>query len=170
MVRRLNIKLMVLFFIALWLFCKAGEILGYLRNPTLAEQIRQAKSDTTALSSEELTVISSTDLILASGIAGLIALLLGLIISLIICRKYKWHWLNPVLALLFVYLIGWLQTDKLNFVGQLLRMPGEVFNGIWYYIINGSVSGILGLLMFTFISSMKHPDENQRVPVKPLSA
>jgi hypothetical protein len=170
MVRRLNIKLIVLFLIALWLFGKAGEILGYLRNPTLAEQIRQAKGDTTTLSSEGLTVISMTDLELASGFCSLIGLLVGLIISLIICRKRKWHWLNPVLALLIVCLFGWLQSDKLNFIGHLLKMPGETFRGIWYYLINGCANVILGLLTFVFISSLKHPNENQRVTVKPQSA
>jgi hypothetical protein len=170
MVRRLNIKLIVLFFIALWLFEKAGEVLGYLRNSTLAEQIRQAKGDTTALSGEELTIVRITDLVLASGVASLVGLLVGLFISLIICRKRKWHWLNPVLALLIVYLTGWLQSDKLNFVGHVLRMPGETFIGSWYYLINGFVSVFFGLLIFALINLMRHPDGNQRVTVKPQSA
>ena len=170
MIRRINIKLIVLFFVALWLFNKAGEILGYLRNPVLAEQIRHAKGDTATLSGEGLTVVSITDLVLASGFASLVGLLIGLMISLIICRKHKWHWLNPGLALLLVYLTGWLQTDRENFVEQLLRVPGEAFNGIWYYLINGLVSISLGGLTFGFINSMKFSNKNQPVTVNPQSA
>jgi hypothetical protein len=170
MIRRLNFKLIVLFFIALWLFDKAGEILGYLRNPTLAEQIRHAKGDTSALKSEGLTVISITDLMLASGFASLIGLLVGLIISLIICRGHKWHWLNSVLALVIVYMTGWLQIDSTSYIVRLLRMPGEIFNGIWYYLINGLVSVSLGLLTFMFMSLLKDSNNNHRVTVKPQSA
>jgi hypothetical protein len=170
MVRRLNIKLIVLVFIALWLFDKSGEVLGYLSNSTLAVQIRQAKDDTTALSGGRLTMVSITNLVLASGVASLVGLMVGLFISLIICRKRKWHWLNPVLALLLVYLAGWLQTGKLNFIRQVLRMPGEAFIGSWYYLINGFVSIILGLLTFALIYSMRHLDGNRRVTMKPQSA
>lgn len=145
MVGRLNLKLIVLFFVALWLFNKAGEILGYLRNPALAEQIRQAKGDTAALSGKELTVVSITDLVIASGFASVISLLVGLVISLIICKRYKWHWLNPVLALVIVYLLGWLNIDSSNYVARLLRLPGEPLNGIWYYLTNGLVCISLGL-------------------------
>src|SRR5690606_27483875 len=140
MIRRLNIKLIVLFFIALWLFDKAGESLGYLRNPTLAEQIRQAKGNMAALSGEGLTIISITDLALASGFAGIAGLLVGLVIALLISKKRKWHWLNVVLALILVYLTGWLQIGSANYIVQLIRMPGETVSGIWYYVINGLVS------------------------------
>src|SRR5690606_12289490 len=116
MIRRTNIKLIVLFFIALWLFDKAGEILGYLRNPTLAEQIRQAKGSTAALSGERLTVISITDLVLASGFAGIAGLLVGLVIALLISKKRKWHWINAILALILVYLTGWIQFDSASYI------------------------------------------------------
>lgn len=170
MVRRLNLKLIVLFFVALWLFDKAGEILGYLRNPILAEQIRQAKGDTAALSGEGLTVISITDLVLASGFASLAGLLVGLIIALLICKKRKWHWINPILALVLVYLIGWLEIDSAKYVVQLLRMPGEIVNGVWYYLINALVSILLGLLTFILISSMNRPNNNRHLTTKLQSA
>ena len=170
MARRLDIKLLVLFFIALWLFDKAGEVLGYLRNPTLAEQIRQAKGNTAALSGEGLTVISITDLVLASGFASIAGLFVGLVIALLICKKRKWHWLNPILALVLVYLMGWLEIDSAKYIVQLLRMPGEIANGIWYYVINGLVSIFLGLLTFLFINSMSRPDKTQNLRTKLQSA
>jgi hypothetical protein len=170
MVRRLNLKLIILFVIALWLFSQSGEVLGYLRNPDLAEQIRKANGLITVWSGDEFTVSSITYLMFASGFASVIGLVVGLIISLFICRKRKWHWANPVLAFLLVYLTGWLHIDRLNFIGHLLRMPGETFNGIWYYLINGFVTVLFGLLTFVLIISMKHPDQNQRVTVKSQSA
>ena len=170
MIKKLNWKLILLFFVALWFFDKGGEILGYLRNSLLAEQIRHAKGDTSPITGEGLTVSSITDLVLASGFASLIGLLVGLIISILICRRRKWHWANPILALVIVYLTGWLQIDGTNYIVQLLRMPGEIFNGIWYYLINGIVSISLGLLTFILISSMKRPNDNQHVTIKPQSA
>jgi len=170
MIRRLNLKLIVLFFVALWLFGKAGEIMGYLRDPTLAEQIRQAKGDTSTLVGEGLTIVRITDLVLASGFAGLIGLLVGLIISLLICRRRKWHWINPILALTVVYVTGWLQIDDTSYILRLLRMPGETVYGIWYYLVNGLVSISLGLLIFVFINSMKRPNNNQHLTINPQSA
>jgi len=170
MVSRLNIKLIPLFFVALWLFDKAGEILGYLRNYALAEQIRHSNGDTTAIKGEGLTLVSINDLVLASGIASHLGLLVGLVFALLICRKRKWHWISPTLALLLVYLTVWFQTDKMGFVGQLLRMPGDKFNGIWYYLINGLVCILLGLLTFMFINSLKRSDDNQHITTRQQSA
>ena len=170
MISRLNIKLIVLFFAALWLFDKAGEILGYLRNYALAEQIRHSNGDTTAIKGEGFTLVSVNDLGLASGFASLLGLLVGLVFALLICRKRKWHWISPTLALLLVYLTIWFQTDKMDFVGQLLRIPGEKFNGIWYYLINGLVCILLGLLTFMFINSLKRPDDNQHITTTQQSA
>lgn len=170
MIKRLNCKVIILFFIALWLFGKAGEVLGYLRNPALAEQIRHAKGDTLALKDKGLTVIDVTDLVLASEFAGLTGLLVGLIISLSICRKYKWHWLNPVLALIIVWLTGWLHIDSSGYIVRVLRMPGENFNGSWYYLINGLVAVSSGLLTFFFMSFLNGSNNDHRVAAKPQNA
>ena len=161
MARRLNIKLIVLFITALWLFAKGGEVLGYLRNPALAEQIKRAKGDTAALSGEGVTVVSIVDFALAPALASIAGLLVAFVIALLICKKRKWHWLNPAIALIFLYLMGWVETDGLNYIVQLLRLPGNSFSGIWYYIINGLVSISLGLVTFFFIYSMSPPKNNQ---------
>jgi len=169
MFRKLNIKLIVLFIVPLWLFDQAGEILGYLRNPALAEQIRHSKGDMSAFNGEGLTVVNLTDLVLASGIASVLALLVGLIISLIICRKHKWHWINAVLAFVLVYLSGWLKFDGSNYVAGLLRLPGEALDGIWYYVTNGLVCISLGILTF-FLISFSKGSNNVHVTVKQQSA
>ena len=154
----------------MWLFGKAGEILGYLRNPTLAEQIRHSNGDPAALNGEGLTVVSITDLVLASGFGSVLGLLVGLIISLVICRIKKQHWINPLLAFLLVYLIGWFDIDGSSYLTQLLRIPGEALNGIWYYLINGLVSIVLGLMTFILIILMIRPNNNQHLIYKSQSA
>src|SRR5690349_17281209 len=120
MVKKLDTRIIILSFIALWLFENAGGMLGFLTNPALAEQIRRTKGNATALNDLELTLNSIMDLQIASAFGSLIGLLIGLLFSLNICRKRKWHWLNPILAFLLVYLSGWLLADRLNFADQML--------------------------------------------------
>ncbi|RYZ22017.1 MAG: hypothetical protein EOO10_22000 [Chitinophagaceae bacterium] len=151
-------KLIVLFFTALWLFGKGGEILGYLKNITLAEQVRHANGDSTVLRGEEVTAVNLTDLQLTSGFASILGLVVGLIVSLIICKKRNWHWLNPVLSSIIVYLIGWVKLGETNFIARLLRLPGEMFDGVAYYLINGLVCILLALLIFVLMAKMKYPN------------
>lgn len=169
MITRLNIKLIVLFFAGLWLFGKAGEILGYLRNPILAEQIRKAKGDNMSLP-EGLTVVNIADLVLASEYASLVGLLVGLLIALIICRRRKLNLINPTLSFIIVYLTGWLHIGWASTIVRILRIPGEAFTGIWYYLVNGLTSLLFGLLIFIFINSMKRPNDNYPMAPKPQNA
>jgi hypothetical protein len=162
MIRRFNLKLIVFFFIALSLFRKAGEFLGYMKNPTIAEQIRLGDGYASGKMGEELTAVNLTDLLITSAFVGILGLFAGLIISIIICIGRNWHWLNPVLSLIAILLIGWVKPDGTNFIEHLLRMPGELSPGIGYYIINAVVCILLALLIFLLILKMKSPNDQPR--------
>jgi hypothetical protein len=169
MFKVLNTKLIIFFFVALWLFAKAGEILGYLKNTSLAEEIRHSNGNISALNHEGLTAVSITDLVLSSGFASVLGLLVGLIIALIISRRSKWHWFNAVLALLIVYLSGWLKLESSDYVERLLRLHGERLNGVWYYLTNGLVCLLLGLLTF-FLVGFLNVTNHDRLTVNKQSA
>lgn len=154
MIKIINPFLVFLFFIAFWLFDKAGSTLGFLKNPALAEQIRLAKGNTPPLDDNIVTPISLTDTLITTEFLGLVCLTIGITIAVFICRKRKYHWINPVLALLLFVLTIWLNIDSPKPVLQILNIPGSFSEGIGYYLINGTLFLSLGLLIFFFAATL----------------
>jgi hypothetical protein len=148
MFKKINILLILLFLFAFWLFKRGGTILGFLKNPELAEKIREAKGEMSFLNIDLVTAGQLIDLLLISSLAGLLCLLSAIIISLLICWKRNHHWINAFLAFILFMLLMWLNISMPQPFVEILKIPGSFLNGTGYFIINGGVRLLSGLLIF----------------------
>ena len=88
-----------------------------------------------------------------SGPAGLV---LGCLISILICLKRKWAWINTLVVFLIALLL-----DKLNFLGwdylqSIFLTPGGLMRleAPSFFLVNGSIMLLIGLLIFFMRWSM----------------
>lgn len=162
MIRRINFSFIVLFFIAIWFLGQSGKFLGLLQNTQLSETIRNSKGNTEVLANNQINNNSLTNLLIASGIVSTIFLIIGLIVSLKLCRNHNIQKINAIIAFIFAYAIGFFQIYTIKVIQKLLRIPGEYFDGVLVYVSNGAISFLLGLLTFSLIS--KYLNSKNRVP------
>lgn len=148
MLKKINILLTLLFFIAFWLFNRGGEILGFLKNAELAEKIRESKGDTSFLNTDLVTAAQLIDLLTISALTGVLCLLSAIIISLFICRKRNYHWINAFSALILFLLFKWLNISMPQPFVELLNTPGTFLGSAGSFIINGGIRLLIGLLIF----------------------
>ncbi|MUV03083.1 hypothetical protein GN157_05110 [Flavobacterium rakeshii] len=62
--------------------------------------------------------------------SGCAAIILVFIISLILCKKYRWYWGNSLIVFIFSMTMYWLGYTGWTYVKIVLLMPGTIFKQI----------------------------------------
>ena len=109
------------------------NILAFLINVPLFEKIIYKNSNTSI--DPNLMQTDVLSFAYTTAIIGTVGLIVAFIISLVISLKNKWGWLNSVVVLITIYLIG--------FLGIL----GEIIKGITFTIFN-KISNNISLVLF----------------------
>lgn len=145
---KLNWRLILIHFIACWLFMYAFAELMVLHDFRFKMSLRDislAKAQVLPGDSERFMEAA-----LWANLSYIIGLLAALIISLIVSYKKHWYWLNSLLAYGFVFELRRFHLSGWQYLRAIFLTPGKLFSDDTqlYYLANGLVMLILGLLLF----------------------
>jgi hypothetical protein len=142
-VSKFNVRLLVIHFVAFWLFIYGFQTLAYLYDFNFLIFLPvEARLNDVPRTNFDMKVVAQ---------AGLVGAIVAYLISWRISLKRNWFWLNSTLIFVLIYvlklydLLGWGQLQK------ALLLPGHIFrlNTRTYYITNGGVMlGIGCYLLF----------------------
>ena len=153
---KLNWRLLVIHFIACFLFVYGFKLFGILHDLGIVSVYNKYKK----IDSLAISRISIDAVWVAT--AQLVGLLSSYLLSLFISIKHKWSRVNSLVVLVVSYflwragLFGW---SQLSFI---FLAPGSFFKDdvIWFYLINGSVMLGFGLMLFYSKWTIQFIDRN----------
>ena len=135
------VRLLVIHFIAFWLFVWAAQTFAFLHDYTFlfmfVEHINRLNFPERYKA--DLTIIEQ---------AGNIGLLVGYVISWFISNKKKWHWINSLVIFLLVFLLKNFFLN--NFINHIFLVRGGPFKiyTVWGHILFGTALTAIGLVLF----------------------
>jgi hypothetical protein len=138
---KFNVKLLVIHFIAFWLFIYAFQTLSFLYDFNfLIFAPVEARLNDSARMNLDMKIVAQ---------AGLLGAIAGYIISWRISLKRNWFWLNSVLIFVLIYvlklydLLGWGKMQK------VFLLPGHIFrlNTRTFYVTNGLIMLAIGCFL-----------------------
>jgi hypothetical protein len=147
-VKRINWRHILAHFFAVWFISHGALFLSYLTDIGLIEPQGFRDYSTMAWTDEDMSArrikfLMNVGYFVAWGRVG------GFIISLVVSIVRKWFWINSVIA--FVALLGITRLydiDHHSFVGQLIQLPGRVFESPFLAALaNGIIFITAGLLL-----------------------
>ncbi len=139
---KLNWRQILIHFLAAFSLMLSFNILAFLINVPLFEKTIYKNSDTSI--DPNLMQTDVLSFAYKTAIIGTVGLIVAFIISLVISLKNKWGWINSVLILITIYVIGF------------LGIRGEMIKGFTFSIFNkisSNISLVLfasGLILFLF--------------------
>ena len=147
--KRLNWKLILLHFVATWLFIHSFYILSYLHDIEFTEFIMKNKNETPVFEEIPFDTKRMSNFFMITGVSKFIGLLVAFIISLSISIYKKWFWLNSVLVLIIAFVFFKLDLLFWDYLKIIFRFIGGFMpNIILDFLVDGSVMLFLGLLVF----------------------
>jgi hypothetical protein len=102
--QKLNLRLILIHFVAFWLFICAFKVLFYLKDFAFLHDIAIGRLKRKQIDANRL----STDLLWFE-LSAFIGLLIAFTVSLRISIKNHWHWLNALIAFIVCFLFARLQ-------------------------------------------------------------
>jgi len=138
---KINIRLMVIHFIAFWLFIYGFQTLAYLYDFNFLIFLPvEARINDVPRTNLDMKIVAQ---------AGLVGAIVAYVISWRISLKRNWFWLNSVFIFVLIYvlklydLLGWNQLQK------AFLAPGSIFrlNTRTYYVTNGAVMLAIGCFL-----------------------
>ena len=142
---KINGKLIGLHLVAGWFLMTGFYTISFLTNIYFAEEFKNI----TPFSGEAWwgqVPNSFVSTIILSGFAGLI---FSFLISLLICIRKKWFWMNAVIVLILSLLFVKFYWLLWNTVKPFAWFTGEIFNTIFLeFLINGILLLFIGLFIF----------------------
>jgi hypothetical protein len=148
-IARINWRLILVHYVAIWFFLKSFQTFGYLYNTDLVNIYLNEPDGKWQQALSKLSAVETVNIILYPAIAASIGMLVGFIMSLILSICKKWFWVNSLLAFALVYLLSWLHLLDISIIRVILLFPGRFINNATHLIIfNGSILIFFGLLLF----------------------
>jgi hypothetical protein len=138
---KINVRLMVIHFIAFWLFVFGFQTLAYLYDFNFLIFLPvEARINDVPRTNLDMKIVAQ---------AALVGAIVAYIISWRISLKRNWFWLNSVFIFVLIYvlklydLLGWSQLQK------VFLLPGSIFrlNTRTYYVTNGVVMLAIGCFL-----------------------
>jgi hypothetical protein len=142
----INWKLIFLYIAFIWLFAYGFMTLSYLFDSDLAELIRHSANPELELNQKQHKAISLTNLVLISRFAYLFGCFLAFTLTFFNGRrKPKFYWLHSIIALMCFIVLNLCDLTGWSFLKILFLAPGQLANGAWFYIINGTIMIAIGI-------------------------
>jgi len=160
MLRRLNLKHIVLHFIAFWLIGHAAQTFSCLRNIELAEIIRTSIDSKREIAERGIYVIELTDFHLPIGFGYTFGILVAFSLAIVICIKRKWFWLNSFISVCILIILGFFLTNGWDALKHYFLLPGSLFDAAGFYLTNGIVLLLLGLTTLLWKRWIEKPKGN----------
>ncbi|MEP6611033.1 MAG: hypothetical protein ABJA76_04095 [Mucilaginibacter sp.] len=143
-VSKINVRLMVIHFIAFWLFIYGFQTLAFLHDFNFLILLPvEARINDVARTNLDMKIVAQ---------AALVGAIVAYVISWRISLKHNWFWLNSVFIFVLIYvlklydLLGWNQLQR------VFLLPGSIFrlNTRTYYVTNGVIMLAIGsFLLFS---------------------
>lgn len=152
-IHKLNWRLILIHFIAAWFFMHFFQTLAFLSDIELVDMIKNKAESDFVSTIKKNDVCSSRLLYLSISISlgNTVGLLVAFIISLIICIKRKWFWLNSLIVFISAYTLSWFNLLGWTYLKNIFLSAGELFNNTTTQVlINSLILLTLGLLFFFF--------------------
>ena len=143
MYRIINIKSILLTFVALWFFAHGFKILGYLYNIEMAKEVRAGTFEVTGkrFSANELVTYS-----IFPFYAYHIGYLVGFIACILLSNRKKADVIEAFIVLiLFIFISYFGLTGWNNYLKHILLTPGAYLDGIGYFLVNGILMLLIGI-------------------------
>jgi hypothetical protein len=152
----IKLRLIVIYIFIFWLFAYGFKTLSYLFNFDLAELIRHSGLPRAELEKKNsVPTAAFRHLGLITGLAYLLGCFLAFTIMLFAGRrKPKFYWLHSTVALLCFIVLNLCDLTGWNSLKTIFLAPGQLVNGIWFYIINGAIMIIIGAVLLTIAKSI----------------
>jgi len=161
-VSKFNIRLLVIHFVAFWLFIYGFQTLAYLYDFNFLIFLPvEARINDVPRTNFDMKVVAQ---------AGLVGAIVAYLISWRISLKRNWFWLNSTLVFVLVYvlklydLLGWSKLQK------VFLLPGSIFrlNTRTYFIANAGIMLAIGCYLL-FAKPIKRfiDGKNTVTPKKP---
>jgi hypothetical protein len=143
-VSKLNWRLIVIHLIACWFFIYSFQELFVLHDFEFLMMIGRA------IRPQKIAPFILYDDMIWSHGGNLIGLLAGFLISFMISVKQHWYWVNSLIVFLIAYLLLRFHLSGWQFLRIIFLAPGGLskYDTIGFYLINGLVMLIIGLLLF----------------------
>ena len=156
----INIRLILIHFIAFWLFIYGFQTLAFLHDHDFF------KASLDRINALNFPARYSADKIFVQQ-SGILGLLLGYIISWSISTRRGWFWASAAIGFITAFIFrvyGLLLWDRLH---GLFAWPGSFFNpdSIWGYIVNAVFMIGLGCIIFFWNRIIHFIDKGEKVPV-----
>ena len=138
---KINVRLMVIHFIAFWLFVYGFQTLAFLHDFNFLILLPvEARINDVPRTNLDMKIVAQ---------AALIGAIVAYIISWRISLKRNWFWVNSVFIFVLIYVLklydvlGWPQLQK------VFLLPGSIFrlNTRTYYVTNGAVMLAIGIFL-----------------------
>lgn len=135
---KLNVKLLIIHFIAFWLFIYAFQTLSFLYdfNFLLFLPVEARLNDANRVNFDMKIVAQ----------AGLLGAIVAYVISWRISLKRNWFWLNSVLIFVLIYVLKLYDLLGWNKLQKVFLLPGQIFrlNTRTFYVTNGLIMLAIG--------------------------
>jgi len=138
---KINVRLMVIHFVAFWLFIYGFQTLAFLHDFNFLIFLPvEARINDVPRTNLDMKIVAQ---------AALVGAIVAYIISWRISLKRNWFWLNSVFIFVLIYvlkiydLLGWNQLQK------VFLLPGSIFrlNTRTYYVSNGAIMLAIGCFL-----------------------
>lgn len=129
------------------------NILAFILNVPLFEKIIYKNSDTPI--DPNLMQTDVLSFVYKTAIIGTVGLIVAFIISLVISLKNKWGWINSVLVLITIYVIGFLGIRGEIIEGFVFSIFNKISNNIAFTILTSGLILILISLTLFFSKTLK---------------
>jgi hypothetical protein len=160
--KKLNIRLIVVHFLALYFISVSFREFGYLSDLRLFHFITTTHL-TTFSSQMKAENISSAELMRYTDIrytAWLLGLIISFVISMTICLRKKWFWGNSILALIFAYFAYWFTiSPKSGFLRYQIVIPRSIG---WYFAI-GILCLAAGTVLFLLNGRIRYVNSDSTI-------
>ncbi|MDB4920182.1 hypothetical protein [Mucilaginibacter sp.] len=159
---KFNVKLLIIHFIAFWLFIYAFQTLSFLYDFNFLVFLPvEARINDVARVNFDMKIVAQ---------AGLLGSIAAYVISWRISLKRNWFWLNSVLIFVLIYilklndLLGWSKLQK------VFLLPGQIFrlNTRTFYVTNGLIMLAIGCFLL-FSEKVKRFIDGKGAPEKKAS-
>jgi len=143
----INWKQVVIYFIAFWLISHGALAFSYLFDLQLSEILRLSYNPKGEISANNYEAGRLADLNLFLALGRTIGLLFAFGIAFLLAKKIRGNWVNPVVAFVIALVLGIFNLLAWSILQSVFLTPGSRFSGSSYYVVNGLVLIILGLII-----------------------
>lgn len=165
LITRIDKKLLLLHIIAAWFLAHSFYAFALLGSVDMIEVYRNTPPGELSdlMQRKGYRTADVVYLLMGQVIAKQIGLIFAILISFLICRIKRKHWINAVLVLVIMEAVAWIDSSVWNYTSYFFWWPGRLFAGLTSKIVTcGTILALFSALVFLLSLSGKSFSQNQQ--------